>query len=337
MPLISVAARLNIKLKNGMHCPFHDDETPSFHFNQAENSWRCYGECAIGGKAIKFVETALKCGFLEAVSFLRGNSSDYSSIITKHSKRFVDRNKKSSIQTNVPMSEPDYEVYNSAFQLLRLTQDVLTYFVNERGFSKEIVEQFKIGKYIQPDEVAANLCLSFGYERIFKSGMLSPLSKVYNPKLIFSEDRAIIPFFNHGNYEYFQGRKIIPCPKDERWRCLGNKVLPRIFNAEELDANNNIRIHEGVTDTLSSIVMGKTGNIGILGSNCDNIPSNILAQLRGKNISIVPDNDTGGATFLKKICPQLETIGVFYRIQPPPSNYNDMNDYLLKKEKNEKL
>ena len=48
-------------------CPFHQERTPSFIVNKARNTWHCFGACAEGGNAIKFVMKYNNATFPEAV------------------------------------------------------------------------------------------------------------------------------------------------------------------------------------------------------------------------------------------------------------------------------
>ena len=47
-------------------CPFHREKTPSFHVNQARQSFRCFG-CGAGGGVIRFVMDYESLEFLPAV------------------------------------------------------------------------------------------------------------------------------------------------------------------------------------------------------------------------------------------------------------------------------
>ena len=53
-------------------CPFHSERTPSFIVNKARNTWHCFGACAEGGNAIKFVMKYNNYTFPEAVKELAG-------------------------------------------------------------------------------------------------------------------------------------------------------------------------------------------------------------------------------------------------------------------------
>ncbi|MDE2801728.1 MAG: CHC2 zinc finger domain-containing protein, partial [Chloroflexota bacterium] len=51
-------------------CPFHTERTPSFVVNPERGSWRCFGACAEGGDAIRFVMKMENQTFSEALRAL---------------------------------------------------------------------------------------------------------------------------------------------------------------------------------------------------------------------------------------------------------------------------
>ena len=51
-------------------CPFHDDREPSLVITPAKNLWNCLGACQKGGDVIRWVETADRVPFREAVDIL---------------------------------------------------------------------------------------------------------------------------------------------------------------------------------------------------------------------------------------------------------------------------
>ncbi len=54
-------------------CPFYDEKTPSFHLWYESQSFRCFGQCGIGGDIITFVSMAYGYSFVQAVEFLGGH------------------------------------------------------------------------------------------------------------------------------------------------------------------------------------------------------------------------------------------------------------------------
>ena len=51
-------------------CPFHQENTASFHVSPERGYWRCFGACQTGGDAIKFVMLHDGLPFPQAVEFL---------------------------------------------------------------------------------------------------------------------------------------------------------------------------------------------------------------------------------------------------------------------------
>lgn len=54
-------------------CPFHDERTPSFHVNPANETWRCYG-CQMSGDVIDFIKEVEGGDFRYAASLLAERS-----------------------------------------------------------------------------------------------------------------------------------------------------------------------------------------------------------------------------------------------------------------------
>jgi len=55
-------------------CPFHDEKTPSFSVNTADDFYYCFG-CGSGGDVVNFVQNYNKCSFQDAVKILVGEDA----------------------------------------------------------------------------------------------------------------------------------------------------------------------------------------------------------------------------------------------------------------------
>lgn len=53
-----------------VHCPFHNDKTPSFAIYPGTGGWYCYG-CGEGGSSIDFIMKRDNMTFLQAVNYLK--------------------------------------------------------------------------------------------------------------------------------------------------------------------------------------------------------------------------------------------------------------------------
>ena len=70
LPIEGVAERLGLKTTcHRCLCPFHDDHTPSLHFNTSHNTYRCYA-CGAHGDAISLAKGVLGGSFPDACRWL---------------------------------------------------------------------------------------------------------------------------------------------------------------------------------------------------------------------------------------------------------------------------
>ena len=78
-------------------CPFHKENTPSFHLNPVKDTWRCYALCGEGGDQIALVMKAKTMDFNEAAKWLIKNylrEVDISAIEKKATPEEIELQKK---------------------------------------------------------------------------------------------------------------------------------------------------------------------------------------------------------------------------------------------------
>jgi hypothetical protein len=60
-----------VKFRRGFaKCPFHSESTASFHYNQKNNTARCFGACSKTYDSIALYQALNNCSFVEAVRHL---------------------------------------------------------------------------------------------------------------------------------------------------------------------------------------------------------------------------------------------------------------------------
>ena len=127
------------------NCPFHNESTPSFSVNPARGIFKCFG-CGKGGNAVSFVQEHEKLSFPEAIKWI----ASYYKITLQETERSPEQQIVQQVEESIRVIN---EFATNHFQSnLWDTEDGLligqSYF-KERGFSKEIIEQFRLGYSIQ--------------------------------------------------------------------------------------------------------------------------------------------------------------------------------------------
>ncbi|MDE2968852.1 MAG: DNA primase [Chloroflexota bacterium] len=181
-------------------CPFHTERTPSFVVNPERGSWRCFGACAEGGDAIRFVMKMENQTFSEALRAL-------------------------AVRLGVPLPTPRQQAQMDP--LLRANQEAMRFFqrrlqsdegagalayLQDRGVAPETAEAFGLG--LSPDgadELKVHL-LGQGYteEQLQRAGLVT------RPQ-------------QGGSRDLFRGRLMFPI-RDGDGRVVG-------FGGRELDGS----------------------------------------------------------------------------------------------------
>lgn len=121
-------------------CPFHGEQTPSFSVSQDKQIFHCFG-CGAGGNAITFVMDIEQLSFQEAVSKLGSRVGIELEVETpSHQQEPVSKEESR-------MKEAHLFAMEYYHHLLLNTEEgeIALHYLEERGFSTELIEQYGIG------------------------------------------------------------------------------------------------------------------------------------------------------------------------------------------------
>lgn len=121
-------------------CPFHDEDTPSFHVRPGSGYYHCFG-CGAGGDTLKFVQDYLHLSFIEAVEHLADKIG--------LSLRYEDTPKKESHQpkvTRARLLEANRQAaLYYATQLETPAAKPARDFLLQRKFNQQVAKHFQLG------------------------------------------------------------------------------------------------------------------------------------------------------------------------------------------------
>ena len=134
--VVSDRVRLKKQGKNYMGlCPFHNEKSPSFSVDAAQNLYYCFG-CRRGGDVFKFIEEVEGVGFLDSVRLL----ADRAGITIQEEGAGPEADRKGTLLAALRFAAGFY-----FDQLKNPAGERAVAYLKERGFTKEAVVAFGIG------------------------------------------------------------------------------------------------------------------------------------------------------------------------------------------------
>ena len=183
--VVSDRVRLKKQGKNYMGlCPFHNEKSPSFSVDAAQNLYYCFG-CRRGGDVFKFIEEVEGVGFLDSVRLL----ADRAGITIQEEGGGPEADRKGTLLAALRFAAGFY-----FDQLKQPAGERALAYLKERGFSKEAVVAFGIGA--APDSWDA-LATAAG-EAGFKPDVLEAVGLVKSRQ------------GGEGQYDVFRDRLVFP-------------------------------------------------------------------------------------------------------------------------------
>ena len=309
-------------------CPFHQEKTPSFTVNPANQFYHCFG-CGAGGDVFSFLMEIEHITFFESLKMAAERAG-------------MELPNQSESQKKVAnFRDKIFEINNLSarfYNYLLLKHDIgkkaLEYLKN-RNYSEEDIKRFSLG--FAPDKWTAlyKFLNNKGYtkDEMVKAGLLIKKSeqKFYDR----FRNRIIFPIFNsRGEVLAFGGRIIddsINQPKylnspDTMVYDKSDNLYGLNWAKNSMRKSNNAIIMEGYTDVLTAHMHGIKNAVASLGTSLTEKQAKMLKRYVSK-IYIAYDSDTAGAKATLRGLEILKEEGLNVKVIKLPEN-TDPDDFI---------
>ena len=306
------------------HCPFHEDDTPSFIVTPSKNLYHCMG-CGSAGSPIDFVMKHDGLSFRHAVELLREQNPAIFSSSTAKKKSTVPK-----LDCPLETSAEDFELLEQTIsyyqERLQISSDALAY-LEKRKISKEAIEHFRIGY------ADRTLGLRLPHrnrndgkelrERIINLGIYRKTGREhFNGCVTF-------PIFNEkGQVTELYGRKV--CQRQSTG--IYHLYLPGkhvgIYNAESLQSRNII-LCESIIDALTLWSYGHKNATTIYGTEgfTHELEQSLITH-KVQKVTFAYDNDKAGNRATERDAKRLQSLGIeCFRLSLPVNL--DVNQYAI--------
>ena len=313
-------------------CPFHTEKTPSFSVNPEKQIYKCFG-CGSGGGSINFIMDIENLEFADAIKHLAQSFNVKLDIKGGDSKKFSDL--KSQLHAI-------HEIATSYYQkvLQSVDGEKALLYLKDRGLSKKIINDFKIG--FSPDSYDDLLKIlrseSFSAEAMKTSGLFIQSEKGYFNRF---RSRIMFPIQNYkGNVIAFGGRifnkddpaKYQNSPETPIYN-KSNVLYGLSQNSQSIRDKKNIILVEGYMDLLQITQAGFDNCLAISGTAFTDGHAAILNRY-ATDIYVTFDGDDAGRKASLKCGYILASNSIQPNIVTPP-NQMDPDDWVREKGKKE--
>ena len=308
-------------------CPFHSEKTPSFSVNPDKQIFKCFG-CGVGGGAINFIMEIENLEFVDAIKRLAQTFNIVLDIQGGDSKKYSD------LKSQLLAIHTYATKYYQNILTSEAGKNALNYLI-ERGLSKKIIEDYKLGFSLDNYDDLLKLLRqeAFSAEAMKLSGLFIKSEKGYFNRF---RSRIMFPIQNqNGDVIAFGGRifnkddlaKYQNSPETPVY--LKSHVLYGIsHNIQHIRDAKNIILVEGYMDLLQLVEAGINNCLAISGTAFTKGHANILKRF-SKNIYITFDGDDAGKKAALKCGYILAENSLEPKIITPPDGM-DPDDWVRK-------
>lgn len=274
-----------------MRCLWHQENTASLALF-ANGTYKCFGECGAHGDVITFVQAMENLQFQEACKLI-GDNVGYDVILEE--------------------PNPVFEAYKDKldnysrryWSNLQQNGPALKYLICERGISKEMIDQFRLG-FTDQEEYRYRTDIGN-----ISSKLVFPIleHKRRAPKCVGMAYRGLTDekpkYVNDPNQDGREGQDLQLAGVFIK----GDLLYGMPFAHESISKNGCAILVEGYLDVISLHQSGITNSVGAMGTSITENQIKVLSKIT-KNILLFLDGDKAGTGAMLKVIGDLYNAGL---------------------------
>ncbi|MDR0699284.1 MAG: DNA primase [Tannerella sp.] len=279
-------------------CPFHSDNTPSFHVSPSKNICKCFA-CGEGGTSVQFIMKHEQISYYEALRYL---AKKYNIEIRERELTDEEKHMQSDRESMVIINNWAQKFFASRLYEHEEGRRIAMSYFTERGFRDDIVRKFQLGYSLNKrDDLYAN-ATEHGFNEIYllKTGLVykrddGAIADRFHGRVIFpvhTLSGKVIAFGGRILGKKDKVAKYINSPESEIYH-KSNELYGIYFARQAIVRADKCYLVEGYTDVIS---MHQTGIENVVASSGTSLTDGQIRLIHRftNNITVLYDGDAAG-------------------------------------------
>lgn len=299
-------------------CPFHNEKTPSFHINTAEQYFYCFG-CHIGGDVINFIQQKENLSYVDAVSLLAEQAGmkvpqagEYDNRLSLLRKRILEMNKTAARFFFDCLQGPQGAAAREYMKKRQITpQSAVRFGLGYAPDSWDSLKKHLLFQGYTEDEIRDSGLVTASYKSRDSQDKPHTYDKFRN--------RLMFPIFDlRGNIIAFGGRALDPKEPSKYMNTAETLVFSKgsnlyAMNFAKASSEDFFILCEGYMDVLSLHQSGFSNAVACLGTALTKEQADLMKRYREKAVTCY-DNDEAGKRATNKALSILPAAGIKVRV-----------------------
>ena len=278
-------------------CPFHDEKTPSFVVSPTKGIYKCFG-CGKGGNSIMFVQELQGANYPEALRYV---AAKYNIEIVEESLTVEQESKLSAKESQLIATKFASEYFQDTLWNTEEGKTIGLSYFKQRGFSDEIIKQFKLGYSPKKQNAFEKAALKAGYDKniLIESSLIgeNEEGKTYDK----FRERTIFPIHSYSGKIIGFGGRAFNADAKSKYLNSGetliydkSKVLYGLdISKQAISRANKCFIVEGYTDVISMHQNGIENVVSASGTALGTYQIGLIKRSTN-NVVLLFDGDNAG-------------------------------------------